>query len=264
MKPRIFPSLLVCLFCLANAQGQTIWTQRSDRIGLRLEYLRPNFPSQSTGYEFTNQILTAGGKFPIGKTIFVTIEVPMSWEKQSNPYTSTSKNGLGNFFVGLEIGSVESPVFGEVGARPILRQDLGVSGLGGYFGDFDRGEAYFQEITSYQLALNLASTQRQGFVYRVRIGPTLWVPEAGKKTTTFIDYGAKAGYDDGALSLYIGITGRWNTEVTTGKAALHHLGFDLGYRMSAIRPALFFRLPLDKEISDLMNRTIGANVSVEF
>jgi len=92
----------------------------------------------------------------------------------------------------------------------------------------------------------------------------MWVPEGGKESTTFLDYGAKAGYDDGAFSLYTAVTGRWNTKQTSGKSALHHLGFELGYRIGMVRPGLFIRLPLDKEITEIMDRTIGGNVSVEF
>ena len=263
MKRSIFTLFFGVLCCLDCAQSQTIWTQRSERAMLRLEYLSPSFANAFPGFGFTSQIVTLTGRYPIGTSIVVVLEAPMAWESQSTPFGSTSQNGLGNMFLGLEIGSIESMVYGEIGARPILRQDLGASGIGGYLGDYDRGEAYFKEMTSYQFALNVASPRKDGFVYRVRVGPTFWVPEEGKKTTTFLDYGGKAGFDDGALSLYTGITGRWMTTTHTGKAVYHHLGFDLGYRFNTIRPALFVRFPLDKEINDIMNRTIGANVSVE-
>lgn len=263
MNRSLFPLLLVVLFYVENSQAQTIWSQRTDAIGVKLEFLSPNFPNSYPGYDFTSKTLTLNGRYPIGEFVVVLLETPMTWENSTSPYSSTSKNGLGNLFVGIEIGSMDSPIYGELGARPILRQELGASGIGAYYGDFDRGEAYIKEFTSYQLALNIVSTRREGFVYRIRLGPTICVPEQGKKSTTFVDYGAKAGFDNGALSLYTGLTGRWNTEEERGKTAFHHLGFDFGYRISGIRPAIFFRLPLDKELSDLMDRTIGASVAVE-
>ena len=51
---------------------------------------------------------------------------------------------------------------------------------------------------------------------------------------------------------------------TSGKSAYHHVGFDVGYRIDNFRPALFVRLPLDKEYADVSPNTIGGSVSVEF
>lgn len=263
MKHPILKPLIAALLLACTAQGQTIWTQRTEGVGLRLEYLSPTFPSNYPGYEFTSQILTFGARVPVGKVLSFLVEAPMAWETQNNPFASSTKNGFGNIFVGVEAGALGSPFYIDLGARPFLKQDVTVSGFGGYFGDFDRGEAYFAELTSYQLGLNIASTERRGFVYRLRVGPTMWVPEGGNESTTLIDYGGKAGYDNGVISAYTGITGRLNTKQNIGKTTFHHLGFDLGYRVYGVRPAFFYRVPLDKELSDIMSKTIGVNVTVE-
>lgn len=78
MKRSIFSLLLLVLSCLDNVQAQAIWTRRTDRVEPRLEYLVPNFPSRDPGYEFTSQILTVDWRFPIGKSVFVILETPMT------------------------------------------------------------------------------------------------------------------------------------------------------------------------------------------
>ena len=263
MKHPIFRPLLAAMVLACTACGQTIWNQRTEGVGIRLEYLSPAFATTSPGHEFTSQIVTLGGRVPVGKLLCVLVEAPMAWETQNNPIASSTKNGFGNVFVGLEVGTISSPFFLDLGARPFLKQDVMVSGFGGYYGDFDRCEAYLQEMISYRLGVNIASTERHGFVYRLRVGPTWWVPERGNETTTIIDYGAKAGFDDGAISVYAGITGRWNTTVDVEKNKYHHLGFDLGYRINGVRPAFFYRVPLEKDLSDVISRTIGGSVAVE-
>ena len=56
------------------------------------------------------------------------------------------KKRLGNLFVRVEIGNTDCPVFGEMGARPFVKQSLGASGLSGYYGDFDRIEDFEKNI----------------------------------------------------------------------------------------------------------------------
>ena len=262
MKPSILPWLVLGLVCLPDADAQSLWTQRSNRAGIRLEFLSPQFKTNSPGFSYSYSILTLSGRIPFGGVVAAIVEVPMVWETSRNPISEISANDIGNMFIGIEIGSPESWIFGEVGARPFLRQEMKTSMIGGYLGDFDRFEAYYREVTTYELALNVASTERKGFVYRIRVGPTIVTPESNEGTT-FIDYGAKAGYDDGSLSLYGGFTGRASTESGSGKNVFHHLGFDLGYRLGSVRPAFFIRLPLDKEINETMPQTIGGSISVE-
>lgn len=146
MKRSIFPLLLLVFSCLDNVQAQTIWTQRTDRVELKLEYLLPNFPSRDPGHEFTSQILTADWRVLMGKSLFVILETAMTWASQSYPYASVSKKGLGNLFVGVEIGNIDFRVFGELGAQPFVKQDLGASELSRYYGDFDRFEGFEKKL----------------------------------------------------------------------------------------------------------------------
>ena len=262
MRRSITLWVLVGLGCCAQVQAQTIWTQRSERPGIRLEFLSPQFKDAFPGVSYTYNILTLSGRVPLGEIVAVLVEVPMAWESYSSPFGSDSKNGVGNAFIGLEIGSRESAFFGEVGTRPFLRQDLGAMGFPGFYGDYERAEAYIKETQSFEFALNVVSTEQQGFVYRIRVGATNFVHESGD-ATTFIDYGAKTGYDDGTISVYAGLTGRASTEKQPGKTAYHHVGFDVGYRFGALRPAIFFGLPLDEEISEFVPQTIGGSIIIE-
>ena len=264
MMRSLFRSMLVAVVSFASMQAQSIWTQRSEDPQIRLEVLRPSL-KVSPGVDFSATLVTLDGRVPITKGVAVQIEVPYTSEKISNPYFSDSKNQLGNPYLGFEIGSEGFPVYAELGLRPmVVKSPDSYVSFGGVFGDFERAEAYLEDLTTFQFALNVASPERQGFVYRVKAGPTIWSPKGGGDATTLIDYGAKAGYDNGAISAYAGFTGRWNTEVKGEKATYHFLGFDVGYRLGAFRPALLVHLPLDKEITDMTSQTIGGSLSVEF
>lgn len=249
--------------CSSDAGAQSLWSHRSDRPSVRLDFVSPQFESTFPGVSYTSQIVTLGGRVPIGELIAVLVEIPFMWETMQSPYQDESNKSVGNPYLGVEIGGHESWIFGEIGARPFMRQEMDISGMGGYFGDFDRFEAYFREVVSYQLAVNVAATMRTGFSYRVRLGPTVVAPESGDQTT-FIDYGGRAGFDNGSVSVFAGVTGRAATEKTSGKSAFHHVGLDVGYRFRGIRPAFFIRWPLDKEFKDLTSQTIGGSLTVEW
>ncbi len=254
--------LLAVLLSLHTLSGQTLWTQWSDRIVVRAEYLHSNLQFSVPGYDMTGQVLILNGKIPLKNIVRCVVEVPFVWETFSSPLTGETKKGIGNFFIGCELGELSSPVFFEIGARPVVRQDLRFRGFIGYLADFDRGEIYQKEFASYQIMFNVKSPLDQPLVYRVRFGSTVWLPENGT-ATPFFDYGAKVGYDNTAISIHAGVTGRLNTKEEHGKASFHHLGFDVGYHLDTVRPAIFYRIPLDKEINELVKQTIGGSLTVE-
>jgi hypothetical protein len=272
MKHQMSSHLLVALLVLGESQAQTIWTQRTAGSRLTIEYMQPTFANTISWLTTSGSIVTLNGKVQVGSSVGVIVEVPYvsgtistSFPFASSAGSVSEKKG-GNVYVGLEIGNFESNIFLEIGARPFATETSSSSGIipmVGAIGDFDRQEAYLEKMSSYQAALNLTSTQTQGFVYRVRVGPTIFVPKTtGSESITLMDYGLKMGYDNGQLGLLGGISGRWNTKIKSGKAAYHHLALDLGYRFGKIRPAFFYRMPLDKEMTDIVARTIGANITV--
>lgn len=246
-----------------ETHAQAVWAPRSDLTSVRVEYISPQFKSMSPGYTYTYRIFTLSGRVPLGHSFAALIEVPFIWETMRNPFQDNSKNDIGNTYFGVEIGSSDSWIFGEIGFRPIMRQEMNLGGFGGYYGDFDRFEAHFREIVSYQLAINAGSIDRTGFAYRVRVGPTIVAPENGEQTT-FIDYGARVGFDNGSVTVFGGLTGRASTKEGSGKKAFHHAGLDVGYRFRGIRPAFIIRWPLDKEINEILTQSIGAGLTVEW
>jgi hypothetical protein len=255
-------SLVVSLFSVNKTLAQGIWTQRTDKIQIKVEYLKPSFANQYPGSNFSSNIFALNARIPIGKSVFALVEASTVSESFSFGGSSSTKSSWGNPLFGIEIGDVTSMIYGELGFRPSGKKDF--TGFSGYYSDFERAEAYVPDLTTYYAAVNVGSTARNGFVYQVRVGPTIWSPKNGGDSETIIDYGVKGGYEENGISLYSALTGRWNTKVKGGKSAFHFLGFDLGYRIQMVRPALFFRLPLDKEYSDVVKQTIGVSATVEF
>jgi hypothetical protein len=111
-----------------------------------LEYLAQNFPNYYRGYKHTIKILTVNGRFPIGKSIFAILEAPIEWKSEGYPCTRIPKKGVNNLFVQVEIGTINFPVFPELGTRPFVRQVSGTFGLSGYYGNFDRFEDFKKNI----------------------------------------------------------------------------------------------------------------------
>lgn len=262
MKNIVGRFLFTVLLWLNTLSGQTVWTQWSERIIVRTEYLYSSVHTTVPGNELTGQMLLLNGKIPLGKLVRFTVEVPFVWETYSTPLKGETKNDIGNFFIGCELGDLASPVVFELGVRPLVRQDLQFSGNIGYLADFDRGEIYLKELASYQIMLNIKSPLGESLTYRVRFGTTVWLPEKGT-AVQFFDYGAKVGYDNTAMSIHAGVTGRLNLKEEHTKASFHHIGFDVGYHFDAVRPAFFYRIPLDKEINEFVQQTIGGSLSVE-
>lgn len=262
MKKYTCSIFLVVLFMFNYSYSQSIWHQWSENMTVRVEYLNSTMHSSLPGFKYTNQTLILSGKYPLGKIVRITAEVPMILEQITTPLKSSNESGIGNFLIGCELGDLNSPICFEAGVRPVLRKETEIFGLVGYFGDYGRGEIYTTEMRSYFAVINVKSVGNEGFVYRLRFGPTVLLPVNGD-AITMVDYGLKIGYEESGIGLFTGITGRWNTKENEGKTAYHYAGLDGGYRVGSIRPALFYRIPLDKENKRLIKQTLGVTVSME-
>lgn len=254
--------LLVAFILINCSHSQSIWSQWSENMTVRMEYLNTTQHISLPGFKYMNHTLILNGKYPLGKIVRITAEVPLMLEQNNTPLKSSTKSGIGNFLIGCELGDLNSPICFEVGIRPALRKESEIFSLVGYFGDYGRGEIYLTETRSYLAVINVKSVRNDGFVYRIRFGPTVLLPEHGD-AITMVDYGMKIGYEESGIGLFTAITGRWNTKENEGKTAYHYAGIDGGYRIGNIRPSLFYRIPLDQENEKLSKQTLGVTVTME-
>ena len=139
----------------------------------------------------------------------------------------------------------------------------------GILADFDRMEAFSIKLLPLQMSLNVARRDASGLVMRLRGGPDLWISTdsktEGDKTEFWMHYSAQLGYEGELLNLLAGVTGRlWVTgeDLTLGERSFHQLGINAGVNLGRFRPGLHIRIPIDKDLSELIENVIGINCSI--
>jgi hypothetical protein len=270
----------VCLLLLmlsSMLSAQFAWPRTADGSCIKIEYLAPSLAQNSSFMSVTGYTMSLSGHFRVGEGTFIAAEIPYTSTtvKYSNPYyggtQSTTKSSIGNIYMGLEFVGEDPTIFGELGMRlPTISKDNMEASILGILGDANRWEVYVAELLAVQGAVNYHPVYESGVGLLFRIGPSVWIPtkgSGGNDTEVFIDYGAGVGFENETFRIGGGISGRAIVTEETfffDKRAVHHVEFGTNVRIAQFRPGVFIRIPLEKEVSDVISQTLGISLSYVF
>ena len=263
--------------------AQSIWLDRNSKKSVALEFLKPNF-DEDMGIKST-YALFASLRLPISPSINLAIELPIShvvyqdydfnWDVYNDLYffrmREKSETAIGNPYIGFET-STGKKAFLEMGLHIPLASDKKFRALAaGLFSDLDRLEAFGSEVLPLHLSLNYDHREASGFSIRLRGGPDLWIntdsEQGSDETELYMHYSAQLGYENVQFCFLAGITGKWwvtGEDMDFGERTFHQLGFEAGLKFGRIHPGIHLRLPLDDDLSEVLDSVIGLNCSVQF
>ncbi len=117
-------------------------------------------------------------------------------------------------------------------------------------------------------ALNYRVHNQSGTGVRLRIGPELCIRTTGRigpRTEWLGDYGAQLYHVAGPLELSAqagGVANLRGEDGNFGERSFHQLGLGGSYLLGAVRPGLVLRLPLDKDMTDVLDYVVGLTLQV--
>ncbi len=209
---------------------------------------------------FTAFVFNAGGRLRIGKATVLVAEVPLVQASMDN----TTENGfmIGNPYLGVrqEVGTVTA----ELGLRlPVVGDSAPQAAeAAGLYGDFDRGEAYLENLWSFRGDAEWETNVSNGLRLVAGAGVSLWTEE-GQESEWWVNYRAGAGYVHPRAVLMAWFSGRWNATNENqdfGRASAHQLALSVTDAQGRFRPAAFIRIPLDEEL-DILKLVLGVGVT---
>lgn len=283
---KLLPLLILGFFFLDKlASAQSIWIDRSADRAIWLEIQKPDFTDEYLGggffseplqTTFTTAALFLSARWRVSGPLVLRAELPfinvgIKDQYYIDPLGDTiqveggSENQFGNPFIGLEVGAPGSPLTGEFGVRfPIVDdQHLFSSGFG-VFGDYDRFEAFFPDIMTFTAIANYQYRGPTGLLLRLRSGPAFMVvTEGGGDPELFADYSAQAGYQGSRVTVLAGLTGRalvTESDLSFGERTIHQLGLSASYATGRFIPGILFRVPMDDDLSEILDFVFGINV----
>jgi hypothetical protein len=251
----------------ASLFAQSIWTERLPGRSFTVEFLHPNFSGSSNSSG--NFVLFFTGRIPAWERTDLIIDLPVahsSWEETM--FTRGESNTIvGNPYLGVEIKGPDSPSFAEIGFRlPIIPNDSFRTRNTGYLADFDRQEAFYSDLFMVAVMGNfLVDPPLDHSILRIRFGPNFWLGYGDLQMV--IDYSLQGGFASERITFITGISGRFfaiRNNADFSEQIFHQFGVAGSMNFGRFQPGLFFRIPIDEDLSESIDYVLGLNVGIAF
>ncbi|MCI0596524.1 MAG: hypothetical protein L0Z48_08275 [candidate division Zixibacteria bacterium] len=294
--------LLLFAFSLSvkTASSQSIWLDRGIDRAIWLEVQKPDFPTNprlaeafnpEPEHTFTTSLLFLSASWRVSELLVLRGEIPFaSWGYKdyafvyfattyNNPtgvpdtavFSGFSEEKFGNPLLGVQLGGPAFPLSGEFALRFPLIQSESMQKIGanwaapfGALTDYDRFEAFLQDMWSFNAAANLKHTGPAGLFLRLRTGLTFLVPTKDYlENDLYIDYASQAGYQFFRIELLAGFSGRYlvtEKSLDFGARTIHQLGVSANYEVGHFIPGAHFRVPLDDDLQRDLDFVFGLNL----
>jgi hypothetical protein len=136
-------------------------------------------------------------------------------------------------------------------------------------GDFVDFEAYVEDIWTIRGTLGYRHRAPNHVAVRVALRPTLMSPTGDNTgdSELFLDYGVQVGYESDQVRVGAAFNGRaWVTEsdLDFGERTVHEFGLGAAMTFGRFRPGLLLRVPLDRDVTELVNPSLGAKLELTF
>lgn len=263
----------------ASAVQAAPWLDRGPAGAVSLEFLRPTFNPEGAPQGST---FFLGARLPVGQAMRIVLDVPFTYANHTLNcgdfvcIETEAGSAIGNPYVGIEVGKDGSPLLLEVGARGPLAKaatldDLGVLAFG-MMADVDRIEAFLPDAITLGGNLHYVTRSTSGLGLRLHGGLTGLIPtESGEEVALddqelLASYGIHAWYGPGSARVGAGFTGRWtvtNEESSFAESSFHQVGLDGEMAFGIVRPGIHLRLPVDKDLSEIVDFVLGLSLRVD-
>ena len=270
MTKALCSAVVLLLATATPAVSQTIWTPIDRQPFLKLELLHPSLKAGS-GVDISalsGAAFMTGG-FRLGQRAMFIAEIPFARSSVSFAGASSSNTAFGNPYIGLQLGSAPKSrgFVGEIGVRPpFIGDDDFEAALLGISSDLDRLEAFGNDVTSLSGAGNFYTHMSEAAT-RLRLGVTQQMYGSGSgDDETFLDYGAQASYDADRLRFGGAVTGRYvmTESGSFGDRSVHHVAGSASMAFDQLRPGIFVRVPLDKDVRESVSSIVGLTLEYSF
>lgn len=252
----------------APAAAQSYWMD-AGKDEFSLELMRPMLAEDEL--TTTSLSLFAAGKFAVRENVAVAFDLPFVRARQDIT-DAQSSSSIGNPYVGVEWGLPQYSLHLTGGARlPAAKFEFDRL-LGQSFGilsTVDRMEAFMPETASLLTSAHVTRSLAPAIHVAARLGLNMALytetEDGDDSSDLFTLYGAQGWYETGAVRVGGGFLGRLlltgEAETSFSDNSLHEAGLWLDYAVGPTRTGINLRMPLDDQMSDIMDFTVGLIVS---
>lgn len=249
-----------------GAQVLQPWRELAPR-GVSLALLRPSFDGGGTSTLTT--INEVGVRWSIGSLVLVG-DLPFVNAKVDG--ASSGALLIGNPFLGIA-SDPAAKFIGEFGVRlpvaSISSLERSYAAFVGLIGDFMDLEAYTEDLLTIRGTVGYRYRSPSNYGLRVAVRPAYMVPvgSASGDGELFLDYGIQGGYESERASYGIVFNGRalvTESGGSIGDRTVHEMGVGGSMTFGQFRPGVIIRVPVDSDLSQALNYSVGVRLELVF
>ncbi len=273
----------VCLIFFSQAGAQPIWNANPSMKEISATYIQPTL--KSLFGELKGYGLNIGAKIQLSEKKAIVLTIPYFHGKvqystfyiypSSIPQTYTeTHNSFGNIYVGLENHKENSSVWTNFGiflptsdATKILALSMGM------IGDPDQYESAYPHAILLSFRVNNRYTfEPEGFGLVTRAGVSGAFRTKKEEFSpndvfeAFLNYALQPSYSSETISFLIGFSGKLilTESGSISNRVLHQFGLSGNYTIGQFKPGAFIRIPLNTNLSNVIDNVYGFSVAAEF
>ncbi|MDZ7288982.1 MAG: transporter [candidate division KSB1 bacterium] len=233
-----------------------------------LRFMRPNFDGDS-------ELSTLSGTYDL------FVNVPVSSKLNlvgALPFTTVafggedSESGIGDIYVGLQTrnhSSTASRMGLSVGVfLPTASEDKEMTNFFGILANYH--ELQRSLLNTLTLYGNLAyrSTQPGGALFGLEFGPQLFIPTKDtddRQVELFAHYGLAGGFRLSNVAIFgefMGLFIATEDFENFGDRFTHSIAFGAQVTDNAVRPGIFYQIPLDEDFKEFIDGILGIKVEI--
>lgn len=248
------------------AQSPFIPVEPGPSVGVEL--IRPAYSSRfDEGVGGLTGQIHLSTVLPISSGVRFVAEIPLAHFDPAFEGYDGATSKIGNPYVGIRFGDAA-----RLGGRFGVRLPLATADDGGdaaplelaVFGDYDRIEAFMSRVLAVGLAGQMGRTAASGLVGRVVLGADMMVSTEGGDPELFAAYGAQTGYERNGTAAIVSFTGRAivTEDLSLAERTIHQITLSGAHRFGSLQPTLWLRIPVDGDLSELIDYAVGFSMRV--
>jgi len=248
-----------------GVHAQTRWLAPRNFNSVAVEVMKPFFDSDDVTFVSSAAVVTGQVAFGREQRTFLTVDLPIAHFGVDG---GDSETAIGNPYVGATSFARDSPVVYELGVRIPIASD-NAAAIAGQFVDVDRFEAYAVDRFSATGSLIYFPSRSGDWVMQTRLGPTLLINTADPgefeaRGDLYANYSVQTWYFSGRFQGALGFSGRFliTDNGSIGERTVHQAGVMAGVDLVHAIPGLQLRLPLDDDLTDIVDFIVVLSVVV--
>lgn len=234
---------------------------RDGKRFIGIEVMKPSFAITEED-KFMNSVLYVNGGVPIRENLWLQFDLPFS----NAQFSGESEAAIGNPYLGVAFLSGEWA--SELGVRlPVMSDDKFSAAFNGFMTDWDRLYAFTPDLATVSANFHSHKKYPSNFLIDVSFGPKLTYntnASVDDKTDLFASFGVHGGFEDEKFGLGVGLTGQTILTEDTDNHTINMADMNLWLNLEKVRPVFFIKVPMDDELDQLLDYTIGARLDFNF